>query len=96
MSLIQREASGLAYLELVTGLLQRIRLASPEGGVWEAADLEWDRSVERLAVARCARMKITFMDDNPVSGHVYLSSGFTARTFTRTYRRSSSLTESPD
>ncbi|HEX3089773.1 MAG TPA: hypothetical protein VHQ23_14050 [Ilumatobacteraceae bacterium] len=36
MSLIQREASGLAYLELVTGLLQRIRLASPEGGVWEA------------------------------------------------------------
>ncbi|HEX3089772.1 MAG TPA: hypothetical protein VHQ23_14045 [Ilumatobacteraceae bacterium] len=41
-------------------------------------------------------MKITFMDDNPVFGHVCLTSGFTVSNFTRTYRRSSSLTESSD
>lgn len=26
---------------MVTDLLQRVRLASPEGGLWEAADLQW-------------------------------------------------------
>lgn len=35
------EAAGLQYLELVTRLLQRIRLADPTGGIWEAADLQW-------------------------------------------------------
>ena len=34
-------ASGLEYLELVTRLLQRARLADPDGGLWEAADLQW-------------------------------------------------------
>jgi GNAT superfamily N-acetyltransferase len=29
------------YLELATKLLQRMRLASPDGGVWEAADVQW-------------------------------------------------------
>jgi predicted N-acetyltransferase YhbS len=33
--------SGVAYLELVTELLQRRRLADPTGGLWEAADLQW-------------------------------------------------------
>jgi GNAT superfamily N-acetyltransferase len=33
--------AGHPYLELVTTLLQRIRLARPTGGVWEAADLQW-------------------------------------------------------
>jgi predicted N-acetyltransferase YhbS len=32
---------GARYLELVTTLLQRMRLASPEGGIWEAADVQW-------------------------------------------------------
>ena len=32
---------GIAYLELVTELLQRQRLADPVGGLWEAADLQW-------------------------------------------------------
>jgi ribosomal protein S18 acetylase RimI-like enzyme len=35
------EASGLEYLALVTALLQRARLADPEAGEWEAADLQW-------------------------------------------------------
>jgi ribosomal protein S18 acetylase RimI-like enzyme len=29
------------YLDLVTGLLQRCRLADPTGGLWEAADFQW-------------------------------------------------------
>jgi GNAT superfamily N-acetyltransferase len=41
MGLNAQHASGMEYLRLVTELLQRIRLASPDGGVWEAADLQW-------------------------------------------------------
>lgn len=29
------------YLRLATALLQQTRLASPDGGVWEAADVQW-------------------------------------------------------
>ena len=32
---------GLKGLELATVLLQRLRLASPTGGIWEAADVQW-------------------------------------------------------
>jgi predicted N-acetyltransferase YhbS len=32
---------GARYLDLATALLQRMRLASAEGGIWEAADLQW-------------------------------------------------------
>ena len=32
---------GGRYLELATTLVQRMRLASPEGGIWEAADVQW-------------------------------------------------------
>ena len=35
------ELSGHAYLDTVTRLLQRRRLADPTGGVWEAADFQW-------------------------------------------------------
>ena len=38
---MERRAGGIAYLELVTELLQRQRLADPVGGLWEAADLQW-------------------------------------------------------
>ena len=38
-------ASGLEYLALATELLQRARLADPEAGLWEAADLQrWAHS----------------------------------------------------
>ena len=33
--------TGRAYLDLVTDLLQRYRLANPITGLWEAADLQW-------------------------------------------------------
>jgi GNAT superfamily N-acetyltransferase len=36
-----RSAAGAAYLKLATTLLNRMRLASPEGGIWEAADIQW-------------------------------------------------------
>ncbi len=39
--------TGTAYLELATTLIQRIRLARPTGGTWEAADLQWWSREER-------------------------------------------------
>jgi GNAT superfamily N-acetyltransferase len=41
MALEEVRAAGLEYLALATELLQRARLADPEGGLWEAADLQW-------------------------------------------------------
>lgn len=41
MAVRQVQASGPEYLTLVTRLLQRARLAHPEAGQWEAADLQW-------------------------------------------------------
>jgi GNAT superfamily N-acetyltransferase len=38
---------GPEYLRLVTRLLQRMRLASPTGGAWEAADIQWWSRRER-------------------------------------------------
>jgi ribosomal protein S18 acetylase RimI-like enzyme len=38
---VEQRAGGIAYLELVTELLQRERVADPVGGLWEAADLQW-------------------------------------------------------
>ena len=44
--------------------------------------------VERLAGAGCTRMKITYMDDNPTSKHIYRSAGFQPGDTARSYRRS--------
>ena len=41
MAIREVRASGLEYLALATELLQRARLADAEGGLWEAADLQW-------------------------------------------------------
>jgi predicted N-acetyltransferase YhbS len=41
MALREIQASRLEYLTLITDLLQRARLADPEAGLWEAADLQW-------------------------------------------------------
>jgi GNAT superfamily N-acetyltransferase len=41
MTVHEVRASGPEYLGLVTQLLQRARLTDPEGGLWEAADLQW-------------------------------------------------------
>ena len=37
----QETATGPDYLRLATTLLRRMRLAAPEGGIWEAADIQW-------------------------------------------------------
>lgn len=41
MTLKFHDAGGRQYLDLVTALLQRVRLADATAGVWEAADLQW-------------------------------------------------------
>jgi ribosomal protein S18 acetylase RimI-like enzyme len=41
MAIRELRASGPEYLALATELLQRVRLADPEAGLWEAADLQW-------------------------------------------------------
>jgi GNAT superfamily N-acetyltransferase len=38
---------GARYLELATTLLQRMRLAAADGGIWEAADVQWWHREER-------------------------------------------------
>ena len=47
--------------------------------------------VERLAESGCTRMKITYMDDNPTSKHIYRSTGFRPADTARSYRRSPSV-----
>ena len=49
MSITTVAATGTTYLELVTRLLQRSRLADPDGGAWEAADLQWAWRVDQHA-----------------------------------------------
>jgi GNAT superfamily N-acetyltransferase len=41
VGLLQRRAAGLEYLELATAMLRQARLASADGGLWEAADVHW-------------------------------------------------------
>jgi hypothetical protein len=41
--------TGPWYLQLATLLLQRMRVASPVGGIWEAADVQWWSRQERAA-----------------------------------------------
>ena len=40
MAIDEVQAKGREYLALATELLQRARLADPEAGLWEAADLQ--------------------------------------------------------
>lgn len=41
MAIKQIRAQGIDALNLATSLLQRVRLADPLAGVWEAADVQW-------------------------------------------------------
>jgi ribosomal protein S18 acetylase RimI-like enzyme len=41
MAVHEMRTSGLDYLARATELLQRARLADEDGGLWEAADLQW-------------------------------------------------------
>lgn len=69
MKLLQRHATGLEYLHLVTGLLQRIRLDSAEHGIWEAADLQWAWRGDQHAEPNGATFLIGD-DDKPVAAVV--------------------------
>ena len=69
MSLRQRHAAGLEYLQLVTALLQRIRLDSAEHGIWEAADLQWAWRRDQHVDPNAATFWIDD-DDNPVAAVV--------------------------
>jgi GNAT superfamily N-acetyltransferase len=61
-------AAGLESLGLATRLLQRARLADPQAGVWEAADLQWWWRTPR----RSDEVEQTFWldDEGPVAGFV--------------------------
>lgn len=41
MRRVERQVTGIAYLDLATTLLRSLRRASPTGGIWEAADVQW-------------------------------------------------------
>jgi GNAT superfamily N-acetyltransferase len=68
MAIREVQASGLEYLTLATELLQRARLADPEAGLWEAADLQWWWRTPRASDAVGQRF---WLDDaGPVAGVV--------------------------
>ena len=62
---VRRVRGGAERLVLATRLLQRVRLAHPTAGVWEAADVQWwsrtPRRTDDLA------MPFWFDDDGPVA-----------------------------
>ena len=68
MAIHEVHACGLEYLVLATELLQRARLADPEAGVWEAADLQWWWRTPRPSDAIDQLFWID--DDGPVAGVV--------------------------
>jgi GNAT superfamily N-acetyltransferase len=81
-------AYGLFWPDPVTGvgLVEPMRTEEEHQGRGLARHV-LAAGVERLAAAGCSRMKITFMDDNAVSKHVYLSSGFRPTSYCHDYRR---------
>ena len=74
MRFLQRHATGLEYLDLVTDLLQQIRLDSAEGGMWEAADLQWAWRRDQHADPNNATFWMD-ADHNPVAAVVVTSYG---------------------
>ena len=76
MALRERQASGLEYLDLVTALLQRVRLADPTAGVWEAADLQWWwRRDQHPDPAGQTFWFLDDADDPPVAGVIFTDWG---------------------
>lgn len=70
-------ASGLEALELSTRLLQRSRLADPNGGIWEAADVQWwwRRPSRSDDIAK----PFWLDDDGPVAGVLLSADGAEAQ-----------------
>jgi GNAT superfamily N-acetyltransferase len=65
----QESATGRGYLRLATTLLRRLRLASPEGGIWEAADIQWWSRLDQ----RTGRF---WLDENGEPRAAVLTTGF--------------------
>lgn len=72
MSVREVRTAGLEALVLATELLQRARLADPEAGLWEAADVQWSWRMPR----RSDDVEKIFWidDDGPVAGVLLTSS----------------------
>jgi ribosomal protein S18 acetylase RimI-like enzyme len=66
----EHQPVGLEYLGLVTSLLQSARLANPEGGDWEAGDLQWAWRRDQHADPRGATFWLDD-DDRPVAAVVF-------------------------
>lgn len=75
MAVAEVHAAGLEYLALTTELLQRARLADPEAGLWEAADLQWWWRTPRRSDAVDHLFWID--DEGPVAGVVLTDWGRT-------------------
>ena len=82
-------AYGLFWPDPVTGvgLVEPMRTEGEHQGRGLARHI-LTAGVERLAAAGCTRMKITYMDDNPTSKHIYRSAGFQPADTARSHRRS--------
>jgi hypothetical protein len=64
-----RWISGPDYLRLATRLLQRMRLAAPEGGIWEAADIQWWSRLDQ-------RTGLFWLDEDGEPLAAFLATGF--------------------
>jgi len=62
-------ATGADYLRLATTLLQRMRLADPEGGIWEAADVQWWSRLDQ-------RTGLFWLDGDGAPAAACLATGF--------------------
>lgn len=68
MAIREVRARGPEYLALATALLQRMRLADAEAGLWEAADLQWWWRTPRRSDASGQLFWVD--DEGPVAGVV--------------------------
>lgn len=72
MSSREVTATGPEALQLATVLLQRVRLADPYAGVWEAADIQWAWRMPRRSDEA---EKIFWLDDAGAAAGVLLMAG---------------------
>jgi ribosomal protein S18 acetylase RimI-like enzyme len=72
VSVREVRAAGFEALMLATELLQRARLADPEAGLWEAADVQW--SWRRPRRSDDVEKLFWIDDDGPVAGVLLTSS----------------------
>ena len=75
MSTDARALAGSSYLDAVTRILHRQRLADPTGGLWEAADLHWWWRKDRHEDPDDQR--VWFDDDVPVAAASFTGWGDT-------------------